>query len=156
MAHAAEIIVDDGISIDADGGARIGLAFFAIGRGRRGTVMRVAVLRDPPRAAVSPARDGIGSGSAAGRADLGAVGFQHASWDAAGRHVTSSAVAQHELPHCMVSNIWNYRQQTAAAASSFASELLEPPARAWPSPRGVPKPRSGSLARSYRTADRRL
>ena len=46
--------------------------------------MRVAVLRDPPRAAVSPARDGIGSGSAAGRADLGAIG-QCAARDASGR-----------------------------------------------------------------------
>jgi hypothetical protein len=39
--------------------------------GRRGTVTRVAELRDPPRAAVSPARDGIGSDLVAGRADPG-------------------------------------------------------------------------------------
>ena len=38
------------------------------------TVGGVAELRDLSRAAVSPARDGIGSGSAAGRADLGAIG----------------------------------------------------------------------------------
>jgi len=36
-----------------------------------------------PRAAVSPARGGIGSGSR--RADLGMLGFQHAPWDASGR-----------------------------------------------------------------------
>jgi hypothetical protein len=45
-------------------------------RGGRGTVRRVtgrcvAELRHSPRAAVSPARGGIGSRSAVGRADLG-------------------------------------------------------------------------------------
>ena len=44
---------------------------------RRGTVRHVAgLLRHSPRAAVSPARGGIGSFEAAGRADLGVLGFQ--------------------------------------------------------------------------------
>jgi hypothetical protein len=42
-------------------------------------------VANPSRAAVSPARGGIGSCSAAGRADLGAEGFQCAFWDASGR-----------------------------------------------------------------------
>jgi hypothetical protein len=53
-----------------------------VGRGtvRRVTVGGVAELRDPPRAAVSPARDGIGSvATAAGHGPTwGAEAFQHA------------------------------------------------------------------------------
>ena len=59
--------------------------------GRRGTVRHVAGLRHSPRAAVSPARGGIGSFEAAGRADLGVLGFHIAPRDASGRRLSPPA-----------------------------------------------------------------
>ena len=63
---------------------------------RRVTGRCVAGLRHSPRAAVSPARDGIGSSSAAGRGRPGA-GLQYACLGCVRPH--ASALAQHDPPH---------------------------------------------------------
>ena len=92
--------------------------------GRRGTVRHVAgLLRHSPRAAVSPARGGIGSFEAAGRADLGVLGFQSPPGM---RPTASSALPQQDPPHRPAGDAHDTGEQLRLAVEAAAYFVVHP------------------------------